>query len=494
MCLLICSSTAMATVVKWAIRPTYESITHYGSNAYKIKSNGKSGLIALNGNTILSTAHDTITDFHNGYALALTTTADGFKVDAIIDEQTFEVKKPQQAYYLVQYTDFHEDRLCVKDGKGKQGFMAPNGRLAIECKYLEVHPFSEGLASVTPKKGTAYYVRPDGSLLMGIEPGDGAIIFGSSFKNGEALVYARGATGFKGYYIGKNGKTIRGTNMSLTDVVVDDDDYTIYDKNRVKPASTTQQTINHNGPTAFKENGLYGFKNGDDVIVPPQFAWADNFCGDYALVMHDGKYGIVQLADGNVVGQVTSEHTDLKVEDGLSESFVYTVYLPESYADLPLELTFTDGQQQTTAVSENKGIDRTFSLRVPVASSPESKSYQVILKSDNIQLWESQQTLTFKYGPDLQITFLTGGTVQASDKDMCTVGVSVRNLTTAAKTVEVNISGGPIVPISKTVEIPANQSEIFYPYAHVTQTGTYTIKVTADAISSSKKITFKAFD
>jgi hypothetical protein len=494
--LLLTVQQGMAQSARWAVKPTFQSLMHYGQQTYKVSSGGKVGVINATGAEILPAAFDSITNFVNGYALALTNKDGKYKIERIINEATMDATPVSGVFFLTKYPAFHEEKLCVKTAKGDEGFLGSNGKLAIECKYAEVHPFSEDMASVKQKNQKVIYIFENGSPLIGMEPGEGVIYFGSSFKNGEAVVYARGTTDFKGYVINKTGNVVRNYDVDINKVVIDDNDYTLYDKNNAKP--DTQKIVSKvDGPAAFSAGGKYGFKTEAGVVVlPPQFNWAEGFVGGYAIVNQNAKYGLLKLINGSVSGYMNG-NTELKVTNGKTEGFKYMIKLPEELQDGKIEMTFADvaGKQKENASSLTSTIEREFPLSLTIDGKPSESDYQISVQNDGLCLWKGMQRLSFSYGPSFTVTGPFPSSIKAGPNDRCEgPSVTIRNNTNITQKVLVHIYGGPVKEVTTTIEIPANGSRTVSTYAAgITQTVTRKVYVEAGSFKLAKDITFASF-
>src|SRR5574344_1078255 len=107
-----------AQSAKWAVKPTYEYMIHYGEQTYKIRSANKFGIVNSNGGEVVPLNYDSITDFRNGYALALTNKNGRFKIESIICEATMSSVNVSGVYYVTKYAAFSDDKLCVRSAKG----------------------------------------------------------------------------------------------------------------------------------------------------------------------------------------------------------------------------------------------------------------------------------------------------------------------------------------------------------------------------------------
>lgn len=268
-CVFVLSGRSVAQTARWAIKPVYSSLVPFDERTLKVRSANKVGLIDMEGKEVLPAAFDSITNPFEGYALALKHVSGKYQIQSVIQTDSYARTEVTETCFLTKYSRFREGMLCISDAQGLWGFLGVDGKLAVDCKYLATHPFCEGWASVLMKDKTVLYINRQGQALRGMEPGNGVIYFGSSFKEGLALVYARSATGFKGYMINRAGKITSAYHAALKEVQVDPDDYTLFQAGK-REAEAPLEAVNA-GPKPFLENGLWGYEQDGKTILPPQF-------------------------------------------------------------------------------------------------------------------------------------------------------------------------------------------------------------------------------
>ena len=122
MCLAL-PLVGQAQSAHWALTPTYQSVTPFAPNLFKVKTYASVGICDADEKWVVSLAMDSITNITNGFALALTKVKDKYRIAYIIRE------------------------------KGKYGYLSPSGDLAIACDYSSVQPFLNGRALATKEKG-----------------------------------------------------------------------------------------------------------------------------------------------------------------------------------------------------------------------------------------------------------------------------------------------------------------------------------------------------
>lgn len=491
-CAIVPLGRVAAQTARWAVKPVYTSLVRYDERTFKIYSTNKVGLIDVQGNEVLPAAFDSLTNASGGYALALKSVSGKYQIKAVIQTDTYAQTEVTGTYFLTKYSQFREGMLCVTDAQGRWGFLGTDGKLAIGCDYQATHPFCEGWASVTTKDKMVLYINAQGQALRGMEAGNGLIYFGSSFKDGTALVYARSATGFKGYLINRVGRIVNPYNVPLKNVQVDPQDYTLF---QAGSASATEEAeTEYDGPTPFAEGDLWGYKQGNAVVLPAQFQEAEPFAQGYARVRWRGRYGILRLVNGAFTGHAQSQ-TQLKVTDKAPEPFKYVMQGPVNWASGMFVLTFVNPE---TGIQEKASheADGTFTLVPNVEQKQPSAAYELALYADDLKVWSGTQELAFSYGPTLTIGADIRESYKANEFDVCAgPTVTIKNNTATEQTVHVYIAGGPLKTVDTSVTVPGNSSKT------VTSTAPSVVKKVAAAVTvkvgeafrQTKNVTFNTF-
>jgi hypothetical protein len=390
---LIASTHIKAQSVQWALKPKYTSLQYYTEGLYKIHLNGKVGLLSKAGDEFLEALYDSITPFNNGYALAINRERGKYAIKKIINNNN-SLTTVTGNYYLTKYPYFSEDLLCVTNANKNYGYLSKTGQLAIECKYLDAHPFFNGRASITLKSKNVVYIKEDGSY-MSMDPGQGYIVFGSSFCNEEAVVYTIDR---KGYVINTEGHSLHSFNQSIESLQVNTSDYRI-EGSSCKVSSENNDSYNKtqsDGIIPFQENGLYGYKNGNVTILPEQFTAASPFQGGYAKVTKEGKIGILKLVTGSFSGSLLNDN--IKVEKGKSEMIKYKVTCPPIWKDNSLTLHIDNNNGQSEELQPTVNIDGCLYKISPQIKDHEEKiTYNLSLQQDGLVLWEGKQDVHLIY-------------------------------------------------------------------------------------------------
>lgn len=218
-----------AVTAKWLVEPVYDVARPLGEGMFLLKQRGKVGVIDGDGQWIIPMEVDSVTNFTEGLALIMVRTGDGMRIKSILRSDRSVI--PMHEEYIASAYPFFSEGLLPVYKKGKGGYIDSDGFEIVPFKFTNLHPFSEELAAVSKgkdlfSKGKAlvgvdgagkdkvFYVNRQGKELK-LAKNIGDIYFGSTFKDGEALVINK-----KNNYIIINSvggvvRTIKATPMSL---------------------------------------------------------------------------------------------------------------------------------------------------------------------------------------------------------------------------------------------------------------------------------------
>lgn len=137
---------AKAQVVKWLINPQYDEITIMYNGMYKVKKDGKSGIINQQGKEILPIKYDSITQYKDGYALLY---ENGYSaLTGYVDETGSVTNLKDKGYRITSgYPYFSNGQLLVMSKDNRCYFVnSANGE--AKGPFAEAMPFFDGYASV----------------------------------------------------------------------------------------------------------------------------------------------------------------------------------------------------------------------------------------------------------------------------------------------------------------------------------------------------------
>lgn len=492
---------ASAETAKWVVKPVYKSVTRMSDDLYKVKSNSKSAVMDREGRTVISSA-DSITPFSEGMALVLNYGTEGrMRLDRILrtDKSTVTVG---DEVYVDQFPFFSEGLLPVFNKGGKAGYMNENGVMAVPFKYSNPHPFSNGLAAVSKAKNMfqkaasavtaavgaedimgkdkVFYINAlGGELKLPKEIGD--IYFGSTFKDGEALVLNKQR---QYCIISPRGQLLR-IEPSVT--LRFDERYALTDIDETNARATPRRT---EGPDVFSEGKLLGYRHGSRIIIPAQFTVAEPFDRGQAIASRLGGSGVLALVDGNV--SVSMKKGSLAPTSSDVESVDLEVVLPKGLSGEEIQVEVAD--KDNNIVSKITDADDGSGRHVVALMLPKGKR-TVHVRAGNLEVWNSNMNSSRDSGDGdesgVRITF-GANKVKANSKDAAAVAVTIVNNTSETLSGPVRMTGAS--PSVKSVNIPAGGKKTISAYlSKITKAGVRRVTVTIGEHSASRTITVQPF-
>ena len=428
---LLLSYHAQAQIVKWCIHPEYDEITYFGDDLFKcVSRTGKVQLYDRDGEKLLHNVDaDSITDFAEGYAVAL----NGKKILGFLTQTGGHGFYPVSGEYMItKYPFFSEGLLVVADGKGKMGYMNVQGDLAIPCKYLEARPFKQGWASVDMAKKKVYYINFQGKTGNPDRFHGGNLTKGSSFnENGEAVV-----ANYQDY-------AVIGTNMQVKRKIKYTPDFPVrscdyaYSENTVDCSQTSDnEKVADNYVETYFQSGVYGYRwkiGGDDKRLPAQFSEAQPFFDGCAIVSKNGKYGMVELVDGEIVASWPEE---LRVyPNGQHSLLQFELGVPPSLDRDKVVLDFDEGNG-----IYKKGVPLDYEFKPSFNSGAKECKIRGKVVYDGLLLWEeSKDVRIIRINVDMQIV----AAKIADENDNQTVKATITNTSNVSISVsaKLNVAG-----------------------------------------------------
>lgn len=486
-----------AETPRWVVRPIYQQVTRMSENLYKVKQ-GDIQFVLDNEDRVIVSGCDSITPFCEGLALILQrTSGDEVKLVSILREDKSVIPVGEEVF-VDQFPFFSEGLLPVKNKKGKVGYMDQNGAMAIPFKFSNPHPFSEGLAAVSKGKNLfskavlavgisdligkdkVYYINNiGGEIKLAKEIGD--IYFGSTFRNGEALVINKER---QYCVINRNGQLVR---IEPAVTLRFDDHYALVDSGKVEEKPVVRQS---DGTEVFSAGKILGYRKGSQVVVLPQFSYAEPFDKGRAVATRLGCTGILGFVPGDVVvnmkkGSLPATSPDVKSVD-------MEVIMPKDYQTSPIEVEIVgkDGKSVSSVTDDGDGTGKhVVSLMLPKGQC----TVRVI--SDNLEVWNSGMLSDFGTGDtesdDVKFAFSTT-VAKANAKDVASVAITITNGTSERLTGALRVKGG--TASVKKVDIPAGGKKVVYvSFSKVTKKGVRVVSVSVGEYSTSRKITVEPF-
>lgn len=494
-----------AQTAQWALKPKYSSITPYGENLLKVKLYNKAGLIDKEGREVVPITADSITPLTEDIGLVLVLEEGRYRLLGLVNRNS-NVQSITQEIFVNEYPFFSEGKLPVCNKKGMYGFMDVTGRLMLDFDYGSIHPFSEGWAVVSKgsvirnlgkmintniggKRTKMYYVNERGQFLS-LQSDIGDIYTATTFKNGEALVITKDN---RYCFINTSGNIIRmesGVTMKF------DKKYALCLVEEVEE-EVYAISKHYNGPAAFVgEGGLYGYRQGNKIILPPQFSDAYSFANGYAIAARNGFWGILKLTDGDFRCKVSAESSASATE---GTTVNYTLTVPVNWNGERLLLyDKTNGDNKAYTGKADGQSSYEFSVAFP------NGKRNVYIGTEDLLVWSSEQqrvadamrsSVSSSEGKAISVQF-SHNSIKANADDNATVNVIIRNGSPELKRVTVKVTGDRLWGVEKTLEIEASkQVSIPITFYKITskERRSVNVKVSGMANLISKKIEVNPF-
>lgn len=381
-------TTSLASTVKWLIKPEYDAVSYYSENIFKCKSNGKWQLIDKKGVTLLPYAVDSITDCFGGYSLALEKTGDKYKIKGFFGKSTLQYIPVSGSYYTGTYSYFSEGYVPVADTKTMLfGYLDATGREVIPFKYSQARPFIRGLASVEPAKTKrqTIYIDKNGKTLSISGFNHDKIIIGSSFnQNGEALIAYYGD---ENAVINTDGKVVRQYERKDGKSPIRSFDFA-FDESKTNYYPKQEITLSYNaGITTFDNDGLIGYKMGENTLAPAQFTNAGRFADGFAVASVNNKYGVLTVIDGDFEASLNGDNNVVKTGK-TSSTFNFTLSVPESIAkQVVVKFDNGDGTLHNISLENNS-----YSFTPSIEDGAQDFTVRAQVLLDGLLLWEYEIT------------------------------------------------------------------------------------------------------
>ncbi len=447
-------ASASAKTASWAILPKYEKLNRYFNNIYAFQSGNKWGLVREGNIEIVSASYDFITPFINGYALAGVKDGNRYALKAIIAESG-GVSLPSGTYYLPQnYQYVSEGKLAVSDRSGKYGYIDPTGNIIVKCQFDNALPFKEGWAPVKQGNFTKYisetYDRNPSKGTLVVDFHYGEMTLSSCFSNGSAAI----AYNKDFVLIGINGRKIKKLSES--------DFKHTYISNNTSSHSDNGFQKSHR-LTAFTEDGKFGLKEADEVVVLPQF---DSFGEEYAngtiIASKYSKFGVLKINDGDLSIDIRSHANnglELDVDrKGNISAIDLNVNIPYAASTTPLRLFIDKGNGHLTDVSAEISASNgrvIYTFNPVVAPNAESCNIGCRVEYGGIVQGKQSQTFSLNYPVILRVSKPGPQFIRANENDIAHFSSTIYNDSNKSVTVTATWSTGRTI----TVTIPAHGSK-----------------------------------
>ena len=485
----LCSFSQTA---QWATLPTYDAIEDYIDSYLKVYKGTQMGVATLDGKEIIPAQYDHITAFVDGYALALNRVPESkeWRISAIIQREEMKYTVLTETYYNTKYSYPSNGRIVVKGKKGL-GYIDVNGNLVIPCKYAKAYPFSEGLASVV-EKNLHYYITTDGQLAF--RPSGKVYREAFSFHKGSDVVYIDGNTRVEGYVINKRGQELSSHSMEFAeamDIAKKSKNWSLHIEQSVDKMSSTVPLLK-DGVVPFLDNGSWGYKKNEYMVLLPQFEQAEPFTGGYAKVKKGGKWGVLKLHEGSFSASLSRDM--LEVINGRFENLQYSLSVPEVWKSKEAVLICKEGERSETLLAAPiEMVPLILDVPLKLQGKEEQKCLHFTFSADNLLLWEDMKTVSFTYPIYLKLSKPMTTQEKADAGDKMVFKATIENPYEEAVTTNITVrvkghDNFEYIPKSATIGAKG-KTEVFITLAEVHEEKTVDLTV---RLSDSRRTTQKS--
>lgn len=387
------SFSVVAQTVVWQMKPSnYSEITRMGHDLYKVVKNGKIGIIHANGSVAAEPENDAIGLFYEHKSLLTLSDGHGERVSGCLTDDGRYYKFATKYYTLNGQKFFSDNVLSVSDENGRLGYVDGMGNAVIgfDGKYDRIKPFTEGYAAVFKNK-KYHLINKDGTPAEFIFNGIAEVNGGTNVINGLAYLWDTDGK-FYAYDTSNRGAckkvNIPGGKLSF--------DYlyrivSISKKTKEVPfVAMDQQGLK--GIRPVSDSGIFGYVSGDNVVLPNQLSDAVQFEDGFAVVSLNGKKGILRYVDGeSFKSSIPKSHADFYKGNTVSCSFILSV--PSVWQTTNVDVKLTDNSTGASVPVRNASDNYTFSVS---PSSTCQKSYTLTVRGDDLRLYESPLTYSFR--------------------------------------------------------------------------------------------------
>lgn len=482
--------SANAKIAIWSISPNYQELKRYYGDMYLFQNNGKWGIITPGDKVLLQANYDFITPFVNGYALIGSKEGSRLLLECILGEDG-SIKFLNEKYYLPGNNQYvSENKLVVSNKNGKFGYISPSGDIVVKCQFDNALPFKEGYAPV--KQGnymkfiTENYDRNASRNVLVVDFHYGEMTAAGCFSNGLAPI----AYNTDYALINTNGQKVR--------KIKEADFKQTYKTNNAAPSSKSPSFSTLSNYVEYSENGKYGLKQGDNIIVTPQFdSFREKYSDGGVIASLNDKLGLLHVSDGDVSvkskvnGVVTSE---LEVDrKGNIQPITFECSIPGNLNNCRILLDEGNGQLTDKTSAFNRS-GNTFSLSIAptVIKNAENCDTRIVVENAGIVLADERKNFTITYPIKLRVTAPGPSVARANEHDIATVSSTIYNDSNKSVTVTATWSNGK----ESSISIPAHSSRIVSTTFNVPNDFSKTVSITlstGERASSKEPINFKSF-
>ena len=400
---------SFAQSVEWSLSPVeYKDIKCIGKQIYKMANeNGHLTIMTIraNGKAESIVTCDETTPFYESWALLIQREGEKRRVIGCLSSNGAYHLFDNVFYTLANQEFFSEGFLTVENGKGEKVYIdyMGNEKIVTGKNTSRITPFSEGFAVVFVNNDEeSYYINKDGqspqirsSLLNNVTLGQV-----TNFYQGKALMMGKS----KDYFICDiNGN---GEKLSKRPDVANSLDYLYRIINNGEevhkiPPYDSDYKGEDNVVVKLKVAGKgkqtrygYDFVEGNNTMLPCQFAHAEPFIDGFAIVkMANGQFGILKyLSEPAVDFRITPIKKVLEYDKPLDKVNCQFMCLPAEWHGTQLQAEVTNLKDIVVA-SEGNGL---FSFTYHPAGKSSNVAFNINLLAEGILLCTDTIIIEFK--------------------------------------------------------------------------------------------------
>lgn len=384
----VCLSTIAQTIVWQMPLSQYDNLEYWGMNLWLASKNGKIGLIKADGSIVVPIENSNISDFYEHKALLTTNDSHGERIMGVLTDMGQYHQFNKKCYTLTGQKFFSDGLLSVSDENGSLGYVDESGNpiIGFNGKYDRIKPFTEGYAAVF-KNRKYHLIDKEGLAVRFLFNGVGEVYGGTNVYKGLAYVWDTDGKYYT-YDTQKRG-ACKSTKVSGAQQGFD---YlyrfmSISQKTKEVPyVKVNKNTTKGISPNI--ENGLYGYKIGEQEIIPCQFQNATTFENGYAIVTLNGQKGIIKYIHDESF-DASNPISSYNYYEGNSISCSFKVTIPSAWQGKGIDITLKDGNQSIN-IQQNG-----YSFNFQVKPNTKSKQYSLEIESNGLRLYRTNLTYVF---------------------------------------------------------------------------------------------------
>lgn len=426
----------LAQTAEWLVAPQYSEMAYFANHMYKVKQNGKVGVVSADGEVLVKPEYDAINLFYEGRTMFVNRTSGGWQLMGVLtDDGT--VSYPRDTYYLLpDYMFYSEGFLPVRNASGQYGYLDTNCDEAFPFVDDEVKPFSEGLAVVGSGDSFRWVTTSGERVDMRLK--DGYAYDGTNYYNGEVIVSDEVE---HLYQVGGDGK-LRKVKFNISG---DDLDYLYrYGSTSGSEIPYTKYTPTYSYAwTPEQRDGLWSYMSSQGKLLAPfQYDKVEPFIDGVAIAKTEGKYGLLHVVPDNSTFSTSTKQNKHIFSAGGVCSCEFSLSVPEKWKGQPISVLLKDPDTGSQLEIEKTGRNKYSFDYKPDASSPsEDKAFRVEVKNNGIKLWQGEECFHFVQRTKLKSSIVINN-ADANSYDQCLVTATIKNPSPIAVTTTITLEGG----------------------------------------------------